>query len=94
VQFNPVRGAELPPEEIREQAQLPNHDQLNSLIGKLPEPVSTAVWLSAVACVRPEELAFQWKDLDAEKRCCGSCAQSIAAIFTRRSTTARIARFG
>ncbi len=68
LQFNPVRGADLPPEEIREQAQLPNHDQLNALIGRLPEPVSTAVWLSAVACVRPEELAFQWKDLDAEKR--------------------------
>ena len=68
MQFNPVRGADLPPEEIREQAQLPNHGQLNALIGRLPEPVSTAVWLSAVACVRPEELAFQWKDLDAEKR--------------------------
>jgi integrase/predicted DNA-binding transcriptional regulator AlpA len=68
VQSNPVRGADLPPDEIREQAQLPNHDQLNALIRRLPEPVSTAVWLSAVACVRPEELAFQWKDLDAEKR--------------------------
>ena len=68
LQFNPVRGADLPPEEIREQAQLPNHGQLNALIGRLAEPVSTAVWLSAVACVRPEELAFQWKDLDAEKR--------------------------
>lgn len=59
VQPNPVRGADLPPDEIREQAQLPNHDQLNALIEGLPEPVSTAVWLSAVACVRPEELAFQ-----------------------------------
>lgn len=68
VQSNPVRGADLPPEQIREQAKLPNHDQLNALIGALPEPVSTAVWLCAVACVRPEELAFQWKDLDAEKR--------------------------
>ena len=68
VQFNPVRGTDLPPEQIQEQAQLPNLGQLNALIEKLPEPVSTAVWLSAVACVRPEELAFQWKDLDAEKR--------------------------
>jgi integrase/predicted DNA-binding transcriptional regulator AlpA len=68
VQSNPVRGADLPPEEIREQAQLPNHGQLNLLIEKLPEPASTAVWLVAVACVRPEELAFKWLDLDAEKR--------------------------
>jgi hypothetical protein len=55
VRFNPVRGADLPPEEIREQAQLPNHGQLNLLIENLPEPASTAVWLVAVACVRPEE---------------------------------------
>jgi integrase/predicted DNA-binding transcriptional regulator AlpA len=68
VQSNPVRGADLPPEEIREQAQLPNHGQLNLLIENLPEPASTAVWLVAVACVRPEELAFKWLDLDAEKR--------------------------
>jgi hypothetical protein len=40
VQFNPVRGADLPPEEIREQAQLPNHGQLNLLIENLPEPAS------------------------------------------------------
>jgi integrase/predicted DNA-binding transcriptional regulator AlpA len=68
IQSNPVRGADLPPEEIREQAQLPNHGQLNLLIENLPEPASTAVWLVAVACVRPEELAFKWTDLDAEKR--------------------------
>jgi integrase len=30
--------------------------------------VSTAVWLTAVTCVRPEELAFKWKDLNAERR--------------------------
>lgn len=68
VQVNPVRGADLPPEEIRKQAQLANHEQLNALIQRLPEPVSTTVWLCAVACVRPEELAFQLKDLDANKR--------------------------
>jgi len=65
---NPARGADLPPEKIREQAQLPDHGQLNALIEKLPEPASTAVWLVAVSCVRPEELAFKWKDLDAGKR--------------------------
>jgi hypothetical protein len=27
-----------------------------------------AVWLVAVSCVRPEELAFKLKDLNAEKR--------------------------
>jgi site-specific recombinase XerC len=55
---NPARGADLPPEKIREQAHLPDHGQLNALIEKLPEPASTAVWLVAVSCVRPEELAF------------------------------------
>jgi integrase len=65
---NPARGADLPPEKIREQAHLPDHGQLNALIEKLPEPVSTAVWLVAISCVRPEELAFKWKDLDASKR--------------------------
>jgi integrase len=38
------------------------------LTERLKEPVSTAVWLTAVTCVRPEELAFKWKDLDAGRR--------------------------
>lgn len=66
---NPARGTDLPPEEIKEQKQLPTGDQLNQLIERLKEPVSTAVWLAAVSSVRPEELAaFKWKDLDAGKR--------------------------
>jgi hypothetical protein len=65
---NPARGADLPPEEIREQKPLPIFDQLSLLIERLKEPVSTAVWLVAVSCVRSEELAFKWKGLNAEKR--------------------------
>ncbi len=65
---NPARDADLPPEEIKEQKQLPTGAQLNRLIERLDEPISTAVWLAAVSSVRPEELAFKWKDLDAGKR--------------------------
>jgi len=65
---NPARGADLPPENIKERHQLPSPDQLNRLIERLKEPVSTAVWLTAVTCVRPEELAFKWKDLEVERR--------------------------
>jgi integrase len=61
---NPACGADLPPDEIREQKQLPTIAQLSLL----QEPISTAVWLVAVSCVRPEELAFKWNDLNAEKR--------------------------
>jgi integrase/predicted DNA-binding transcriptional regulator AlpA len=65
---NPARGADLPPNEIHEQKVLPTGYELNRLIAHLEEPISTAVWLVAVSCVRPEELAFKWKDLNAEKR--------------------------
>ncbi len=65
---NPARGADLPPEQISEQKPLPTFAQISQLIERLKEPVSTAVWLVAVSCVRPEELAFKWKDMDAEKR--------------------------
>jgi hypothetical protein len=42
--------------------------ELSLLIERLREPISTAVWLVAVSSVRPNELAFKWKDLDAESR--------------------------
>ncbi|HVC48537.1 MAG TPA: tyrosine-type recombinase/integrase [Terracidiphilus sp.] len=64
---NPARGADLPPEGIKERQVLPSPAQLNRLIERLKEPVSMAVWLTAVSCVRPEELAFKWKDLNAER---------------------------
>ena len=65
---NPARGTDLPPEGIKERHELPSPDQLNRLIERLKEPVGTAVWLTAVTCVRPEELAFKWNDLIAERR--------------------------
>lgn len=68
ITFNPARGTDLPPEEIKEQKQLPTGDQLNRLIERLPEPASTAAWLVVVSSIRPEELAFKWRDLDAGRR--------------------------
>jgi hypothetical protein len=68
ITFNPARGTDLPPEEIKEPKQLPTGDQLNRLVERLQEPASTAVWLVAVSSIRPEELAFKWKDLDAGRR--------------------------
>ena len=65
---NPVTGADLPPEPVKERAVLPDHGQLNALIQALPEPASTMVWLVAVGCVRPDELAFRWPDLEPEKQ--------------------------
>ena len=66
--LNPARGTDLPPGEIKEPKQLPTGDQFPKLVERLEDPDSTAVWLVAVTSVRPEELAFRWKDLDAEKR--------------------------
>jgi site-specific recombinase XerC len=65
---NPVQGTELPPEAIRERKKFPTFAELSLLIEQLREPISTAVWLVAVSSVRPNELAFKWKDLDAERR--------------------------
>ena len=65
---NPARGADLPPEGIREQKKLPTGNQLVELINALEEPISTLVYLVSVSSIRPEELAFKWKDLVAETR--------------------------
>jgi hypothetical protein len=40
---HPAKGADLPPEGIKERTVLPNGDELNQLIERLEEPVSTAV---------------------------------------------------
>jgi integrase len=65
---NPVKGTEIPPELICERKEFPTFAELSLLIGRLREPISTAVWLVAVSSVRPNELAFKWKDLDVERR--------------------------
>jgi integrase len=65
---NPVKGTEVPPEPIRERKEFPTFAELSLLIERLQEPISTAVWLVAVSSVRPNELAFKWKDLDVERR--------------------------
>jgi integrase len=68
VKSNPVRSADLPPEGIQEEPKLPTASELDLLIANLPEPLATAVWLVAVSCIRPEELAFKWSDLKVQER--------------------------
>lgn len=68
ISSNPAAGADLPPEEVKEPATLPTGDQLIQLIDALEEPFSTLVYLFSVASIRPEEVAFKWKDLNAETR--------------------------
>jgi hypothetical protein len=65
-----VGATRCEPSSRRDQKRpvLPSFGQLNQLIERLDEPISTAVWLVAVSCIRPEELAFQWKDRDAGNR--------------------------
>jgi hypothetical protein len=65
---NPARGVDLPQEPIKERMELPTGNQLNQLIQCLEDPIGEAVWLVSISCVRPEELAFKWIDLDAKKR--------------------------
>jgi integrase-like protein len=68
IKTNPFPPADLPPEGIKEDAPLPTGPQLERLIAKLPYVLGEAVWLVALTCIRPEELAFKWSDLDVEKR--------------------------
>jgi integrase len=68
IKTNPVPPADLPPEGIKEDAPLPTGSQLELLIANLPYVLGEAVWLVALTCIRPEELAFKWSDLDVEKR--------------------------
>src|SRR5260370_34115478 len=82
---NPARGADLPPEEVREQKILPTGDQLIQLIDALKEPISTLVYLVSVASIRPDELAFKWKDLVPETRNLWG-VRAVHQEFTPRST--------
>jgi Phage integrase, N-terminal SAM-like domain len=91
---NPARGADLPPENIREQAHLPDHGQLNALIEKLPEPVSTAVWLWRSAAFVRRKWHSSGKTWMPARGTCGWCVPSTRANSTPRSTIARIARSG
>jgi integrase len=68
ISSNPAKEAELPSKQICERKELPTFEELKALIEHLQDPVSTAVWLVAVTSVRPSELAFKWKDLDAARR--------------------------
>jgi hypothetical protein len=56
---NPACGTDLPLERISEQKVLATFAQLNLLIERLQERISTAVWLVAITCVRPEEVGIQ-----------------------------------
>jgi integrase/predicted DNA-binding transcriptional regulator AlpA len=63
---NPASRVLLPPEEVKEDPELPEPDQLIQLIDELPEPYSTMVYLVSVSSIRPEELCFRWSDLKPE----------------------------
>jgi Phage integrase, N-terminal SAM-like domain len=90
---NPVRTADLPPEGIREDAPLPTGSQLELLIAHLSYVLGEAVWLVAITCIRPEELAFKWSDLDVEKRQLWiKRAVNRSKLHTRRSITVPTAR--
>jgi hypothetical protein len=71
---SPVPPADLPPQGIKEDAPLPTGSQLELLIANLPYVLGEAVWLVAVTCIRPEELAFKWSDLAWRSGSCGSSA--------------------
>ena len=90
---NPVKGTELPPEPIRERKEFPTFAELSLLIEHLQEPISTAVWLVAVSSVRPNELAFKWKDLDVERRMLWVVRAEIEGSCILRSTIARTVLF-
>jgi hypothetical protein len=67
IKENPVRNADLPPREVREEEKLPTAEHLDKLIAGLEEPYSTMVWLHAVAIPQPNEgFAFKWSDLNTE----------------------------
>jgi len=65
---NPAANADLPPDQVKEDPDLPTGDQLSLLIGNLEEPYATMVYLFAVSSIRPEELVFKWLDLNPETR--------------------------
>ena len=68
ISSNPACNADLPPEGIKEEQELPAGNQLSLLINCLEETIATATWLIVVTSIWPEEIAFKWKDLNAEKR--------------------------
>jgi len=65
---NPAALVDLPPEDVKEDPELPTPDHLIQLIEELPEPYSTMVYLVSVSSIRPEELCFKWSDLKPEIR--------------------------
>jgi integrase/predicted DNA-binding transcriptional regulator AlpA len=67
IKSNPVRDTDLPPQDVKEDPVLPLPNEINQLIEHLPYELGEAVWLVSITCIRPEELAFKWCDLDAEK---------------------------
>jgi integrase/predicted DNA-binding transcriptional regulator AlpA len=64
ISANPASRADLPPEEVKEDVELPTPEDIVCLIEELKEPYSTMVYLVSVSSIRPEELAFKWSDLN------------------------------
>jgi site-specific recombinase XerC len=91
ITVNPASGVDLPPEEVKESAELPTGNQLVLLIEELAEPYSTMVYLASVSSIRPEELAFKRNDLKTEKRNLWIVRTMNKGKFIRRNTSAGIA---
>jgi hypothetical protein len=75
---NPAPRVNLPPEEVKEDVELPTPDDVVRLIEELKEPYSTMVYLVSVSSIRPEELAFKWSDLNS-----GLCNLTIVRAMNK-----------
>ena len=67
---NPVRAADLPPEPVSKQRELPTTEQLQQLMDALDEETQIMVWLDCITALRPSELlALRRSAIDFKKKC-------------------------
>lgn len=67
---NPVRGADLPPEPVSKQQELPTAEQLQQLMDALDEETQMMVFVDCITALRPSELmALRRSAIDFTKKC-------------------------
>jgi integrase len=67
IEDNPVRKTRLPRRGPRPEKQVLSPEQLRQLLGQLPEPSKSLVWLLVLTGLRIGELlALRWQDIDLE----------------------------